>query len=181
MFKRSIHSENYDAEMSVHRTQTVGQSVFKHPFLRKILKNIQLISILINFFILVILVYAVIEIRLNLQALKQEILIEQTYIKKLNSLIRETIQIKPASQPVFDSSPQLVDMVEYPSHLKYMGVFRSGTLQKAFIETEQGGILFAPQQMVEQDWKLKGIFEDYLILESIGGQEVTIYKEKINE
>ena len=93
----------------------------------------------------------------------------------------DTIQAKPASQKIVDKDREVMDAIEHPSHLKYMGVLKSGNVQKAFIETEQGGILFSPQQMVDPSWKLKKIFEDYLVLESSLGQQATIYKERSNE
>ena len=40
---------------------------------------------------------------------------------------------------------------------------------------------FAQNQMIDQEWKLKKIHEDRLLLESITGQQVTIYKEPADE
>ena len=71
--------------------------------------------------------------------------------------------------------------IEPPTHLKYMGLFKSGATQKVLIEMEQGGVLFAQNQMIDQEWKLKKIHEDRLLLESITGQQVTIYKEPADE
>lgn len=181
MLKRLIHPENYDAQMPAHHPQRHAPAIFKNLFFRKRLKNIHLISIFMSFLTLIVLVYAVVEMGSHFQVLKKDLLTGQTHIKKMHGLLHETMLIKQVSQKISDKNLQTIEVMEHPLHLKYMGVFKSGNLQKALIETDQGGVLFALEQMVDQNWRLRKIFEDYLVLEAVSGQQVTIYKERPNE
>lgn len=181
MLKRLIHPENYDEQIAVNYSKRSSQDVLKSSSIRRRLKSIQHISMFVNFLTSVVLVYAVVEISSCIQDIKRELLAGQAHIKKLHDLMYDTIQAKPAAQKIVDKDLAVMDAIEHPTHIKYMGVLKSGNTEKAFIETEQGGILFSPQQMVDSNWKLKKIFEDYLVLESSLGQQVTVYKERSNE
>lgn len=184
MFKRLIHEQSYDAGVVPVEPNNDIKSPFKNTFLSGSLGNVHLISILMSFLIFAVLAYATIEVTAQLQILQQELLVINGQIKKFRAQMHELAQQKTLTQPLNKSSndeQKVAKEIEPPTHLKYMGLFKSGATQKVLIEMEQGGILFAQNQMIDQEWKLKKIHEDRLLLESITGQQVTIYKEPADE
>lgn len=190
MFKRLIHPEIYDAGMAdvpdmahphhQHQAQSSQSPPWQTSF-KAILNNIQVVSILMSFLIFAILIYATVEMAMYQQTFKQEMLVIQGQLKKLQSSMHDAIEEKYLASATADENAQLSEVLDSPDHLKYMGLFKFGDQQKALIETDQGSVLFAHQQMVDQEWKLGQIFENYLVLESITGQRATIYKEPTHE
>ena len=184
MFKRLIHEQSYDAGVVPVEPNNDIKLPFKNTFLNGSLGNIHLIGFLMSFLIFAVLAYATIDITAQLQTLQQELLVINGQIKKFRAQMHELAQQKTLTQPLNKSSndeQKVAKEIEPPTHLKYMGLFKSGATQKVLIEMEQGGVLFAQNQMIDQEWKLKKIHEDRLLLESITGQQVTIYKEPADE
>lgn len=187
MFKRLIHPEIYDAGMAdlpdtahPHQQHYSSQLSPWQSSLKAILNNIQVVSILMSFLIFAILIYAIVEMVANQQTFKQEMGIIQGQLKKLHSSMHDAIEEKHLSYAAHKNGP-LTEVLDSPDHLKYMGLFKSGAVQKALIETDQGSVLFTHQQMLDQQWRLKQIYEDRLVLESITGQQTTLYKELSHE
>ena len=141
-------------------------------------KNIHLINLLMGCLIFSVWVYTFIELSSELQMIKKEVLVAQAQMKKSLALLDSVQKIK--TQSIEKDVEPMEDMSHLP-HLKYMGVFMSGRVKKVLIETEQGPVFFMQDQMVDKIWLLKKIHEDYLILESKAGQQVTIYKEHADE
>jgi len=181
MFKRLIHPSAYDADIPGFAPIKGLPSSPQNKFLRAPLKYILAVNFLINLLVMSVLIYSVIEHGERFQMQKQELLVMQEQIKKLRHLMQETTERKPSQSSPSESDHPLIEDIPEPTHLKYMGLFKFGDLQKALIETEQGGILFTHNQMVDQQWRLKKIHQDRLVLESKYGQQVTIYKEPSDE
>ena len=184
MFKRLIHEQSYDAGVLPVEPNNDIKLPFKNTFLNGSLGNIHLIGFLMSFLIFAVLAYATIEITSQLQTLQQKLLVINGQIKKFRTQLHELAEQKTLVQPLNTSSKdvqKITKEIEPPTHLKYMGLFKSGTAQKVLIEMEQGGVLFVQNQMIDQEWKLKKIYEDRLLLESIAGQQITIYKEPTDE
>lgn len=182
MFKRLIHPEIYDAGMAdlPYMAQSPQPSLAQ-SFLRTAINNIQVASILMIFSIFAILIYATVKIVSYQQIIQQEMIVIQGQLKKLQTSMHDVIDEKHEFSVIAHKNIQATEALDPPNHFKYMGLFKSGDVQKALIETDQGSVLFIHQQMLDQEWKLKQIFEDYLVLESITGQRTTIYKEPAHE
>ncbi len=75
-----------------------------------------------------------------------------------------------------ESQPE-PELISSDLNIRYLGLMHAGHSFKAYVEIDEVTSFYSKGQMIDGRWRIKSFDQSQMVLESIKGQQVTIFLE----
>jgi hypothetical protein len=169
MFKRSLTSEAFDAVSVEHKSinsRTQDETLQLNKFLSIYLMPAQLT---LTVGIILVLIYLIFE-----QAAQAELLVKNDsfHLNEIQALKKQLL-----SQPVHEESQSAL-LPKTQISILYLGHIQLNDASKALVELDGEQMLVMPGQVLNLDWHIKELNEQYLLIESKAGHVLKAFRER---
>ena len=169
MFKRSLTTEAFDeVSLEPKSINSPAQNTF-NPLDKFLSIDPLRAHWALSVGIVCVLLYLIFE-----QAAQAELLVKNDKVR-LNEI--QALKTQLLSQPVH-AELQNERQPKTQLSILYLGHIQLNHLSKALVELDGEQMLVTPGQVLNLDWQIKELNEQYLLLESKAGQVVKAYRER---
>ena len=185
MIKRTFTSDSYDQAFS---EQGIKTPVFHQELIEKLTsEQVRLFCskhglLMLSFMNLMGLFALFIFMMSQIHGIHQRIDGGRSKVSKLESLVKvlgsrsEKTNHQELSQPDTQTEPES-EVISSDLNIRYLGLMHAGHSFKALIEIDDVTSFYSRGQMIDGRWLIKSFDQSQMVLESIKGQQVTIFLE----
>ena len=185
MIKRTFTSDSYDQAFS---EQGIKTPVFHQELIEKLTsEQVRLFCskhglLMLSFMNLMGLLALFIFMMSQIHGIHQRIDGGRSKVSKLESLVKvlgsrsEKTNHQELSQPDTQTEPES-EVISSDLNIRYLGLMHAGHSFKALIEIDDVTSFYSRGQMIDGRWLIKSFDQSQMVLESIKGQQVTIFLE----
>ena len=185
MIKRTFTSDSYDQAFS---EQGIKTPVFHQELIEKLTsEQVRLFCskhglLMLSFMNLMGILALLIFMMSQIHGIHQRIDGGRSKVSKLESLVKvlgsrsEKTNHQELSQPDTQTEPES-EVISSDLNIRYLGLMHAGHSFKALIEIDDVTSFYSRGQMIDGRWLIKSFDQSQMVLESIKGQQVTIFLE----
>ena len=185
MIKRTFTSDSYDQAFS---EQGIKTPVFHQELIEKLTsEQVRLFCskhglLMLSFMNLMVILALFIFMMSQIHGIHQRIDGGRSKVPKLESLVKvlgsrsEKTNHQELSQPDTQTEPES-EVISSDLNIRYLGLMHAGHSFKALIEIDDVTSFYSRGQMIDGRWLIKSFDQSQMVLESIKGQQVTIFLE----
>ena len=185
MIKRTFTSDSYDQAFS---EQGIKTPVFHQELIEKLTsEQVRLFCskhglLMLSFMNLMGILALFIFMMSQIHGIHQRIDGGRSKVSKLESLVKvlgsrsEKTNHQELSQPDTQTEPES-EVISSDLNIRYLGLMHAGHSFKALMEIDDITSFYSKGQMINGRWLIKSFDQSQMVLESIKGQQVTIFLE----
>ena len=185
MIKRTFTSDSYDQAFS---EQGIKTPVFHQELIEKLTsEQVRLFCskhglLMLSFMNLMGILALFIFMMSQIHGIHQRIDGGRSKVSKLESLVKvlgsrsEKTNHQELSQPDTQTEPES-EVISSDLNIRYLGLMHAGHSFKALMEIDDVTSFYSKGQMIDGRWLIKSFDQSQMVLESIKGQQVTIFLE----